>query len=197
MKKEPVFIFGAGGHAVACIEVLEAEGKFRILGLVGRKEEVGRKVSGYSVVGTDKNLPALLKKTRNLVMAIGQIKTPAPRARLFLEALSLGAKFPVVRSPFSRISPRAVIGAGTIVMHGVVVQAGAVVGRNCILNSCCLVEHGVQIGDHCHVSTGAILNGDVVIGSGSFVGSGAVLQEGVRLKDDSLVPMGQMVRRPR
>lgn len=186
---------GAGGHAVACIDVLEAEGKRRILGLVGSREEVGRKICGYSVIGTDSDLPALLKQAESLVMGIGQIKTPAPRKKLFLKALSLGAKFPVILSPISRVSPRAIIYSGTIVMHGAIVQPGALVGKNCILNSRCLLEHGVQIEDHCHISTGSILNGDVRVGEGSFVGSGAVVQEGAVIRANSLVPMGAVVKR--
>lgn len=181
---------------MACIGVLEAEGEHRILGLVGKPGEVGKKLSGYKVIGTDQDLPRLLKKCRHVLVAIGQIKTPVPRQKAYEKAGSLGARFPVIRSPFSQISPRAVFGEGTIVMPGAIVQPGAKVGKNCILNSRCLLEHGVQIGDHCHISTGAILNGDVVVGPGSFVGSGAIVQEGTVIGAKSVIPMGTLVKRP-
>lgn len=192
--KSPILILGAGGHALACIGLLEVEGKHRILGLVGKPGEVGKSLLGYKVIGTDKDLPRLLKKCRDVLVAIGQIKTPVLRQTAYQRADSLGASFPVILSPFSHVSPRASLGEGTIVMPGGIVQAGVVVGRNCILNSQCLLEHGVRVGDHCHISTGAILNGDVKIGSGSFVGSGAVMQEGAVIRSNSLVPMGTIVR---
>lgn len=180
---------------MACIGVVEAEKRFQIIGLLGRKEEVGRRILGYPVLGTDEDLPDLVRKTSHVLIAIGQIKTPILRQKAFEKAGSLGARFPVVRSPFSHVSPSATLGDGTIVMPGVIVQPGVEVGRNCILNSRCLVEHGVNIGDHCHISTGAILNGDVRVGPGSFVGSGVVVQEGTVVKPRSLIPMGKIVRR--
>lgn len=195
MKKEPLLILGAGGHALACIDVVEAEGRHRILGLVGRPEEIGKKVSGYQVLGSDRELPILLRKCRKVLVAIGQIKTSVPRQHLFAQALAMGAIFPVVRSPFSQISPRSFLEAGTIVMHGVVIQSGVIVGKNCILNSQCLIEHDARIGDHCHISTKATLNGGVFVGSGSFVGSGAVVQEKTKLKKNSFVQMGELIRR--
>jgi len=195
MKKKPIMLIGAGGHAVTCIGVIEAGKRFQIAGLVGRKEEVGRKILGYPVLGTDEDLPSLVRKSPYILIAIGQIKTPILRQKAYEKAGSLGAKFPVIRSPFSRVSPKAILGDGTIVMPGVIVQPGVEVGKNCILNSRCLLEHGVNIGDHCHISTGAILNGDVRVGSGSFVGSGVVVQEGTVLKAKSLIPMGKIVKR--
>lgn len=180
---------------MACIGVLEAEGKHRILGLVGKPSEVGKSLLGYMVIGTDKDLPRLLTKCRDVLVGIGQIKTSVPRKAAYQMARSLGARFPVTLFPFAHVSSKASLGEGTIVMPGVIVQPGAVVGKNCILNSRCLLEHGVKIGDHCHISTGAILNGDVRVGAGSFVGSGVIVQEGAVIQANSLVPMGTIVRR--
>lgn len=195
VKKVPIWVLGAGGHALACLDVLESGKKHRILGLVGFPGEVGKKVAGYPVLATDRDLPTLIKQCRNVLVAVGQIKSPLSRQRLFNQARFLGAQFPLICSPWARVSSRADLGEGTVVMPGAVVQPWAVVGKNCILNSQCLVEHGAKIGDHCHISTGAILNGDVTLGSGSFVGSGAVVQEGVRLAQNTVVPMGKVCRR--
>ena len=156
MKKSPILLIGAGGHAAACIGVLEAERKYHIVGLVGKPGEVGKKLFGHKVVGDEWALPCLLKSCRNVLVAIGQIKTPANRQKVYKKAKTLGAKFPVIHSPFSQVSPQATLGEGTIVMPGAIVQPGVTVGRNCILNSRCLLEHGVKIGDHCHISTGEI-----------------------------------------
>jgi len=180
---------------LACIGVLESEGRHRIVGLVGKPGEVGKRILGHRVIATDRDLPAWLKSCRNVLVATGQIKTPIPRQRAYEEARALGASFPVIRSPFSCVSSKAVLGDGTIVMPGAIVQPGVEVGKNCILNSRCLLEHGVKIGDHCHISTGVILNGDAVLGPRSFVGSGSVVQEGAVIKANSLVPMGTTVRR--
>jgi len=194
-KRPPLLLIGAGGHAVACIGVVEAEKRFQIAGLVGRKEEVGRRILGYPVLGTDEDLPGLVRKTPHVLIAIGQIKNAQPRVLAHARASRAGATFPVICSPHALVSPHAVLKEGTVVMHGAVLQPGAKIGKTCILNSLCLIEHDAVVGDHCHISTGAILNGDVKVGAGSFVGSGAILREGIRLKAGSVIPMGAMVRR--
>lgn len=197
MKKPPILLIGAGGHALACIGVVEAEGRFCIAGMVGRGGERGSARLGYPVLGTDADLETLLKKIPRVLIAIGQISSPAIRMRAYARAARAGAVFPVVQSPGSIVSRHATLGPGTIVMPGSVVQSGARIGINCILNSQSLIEHGTTVGDHSHISTGAILNGDCQIGRGSFVGSGAILQEGVRLKAGTVVPMGAVIRRRR
>lgn len=195
MKKNPLLILGAGGHAIACIDVIEAEGKYQVRGILGVSGEEGKDILGYRILGTDEALPQLLRDCPSVLIAVGQIKTASLRKSLFEKARGLGAKFPVIRSPVARISPYAVLGEGTIVMHGTTVQPGVRVGENCILNSHCLLEHGVSIGNHCHVSTGAILNGEARIGHGCFIGSRAVLQDRAVVPDGGLVPMGEIVRR--
>ena len=40
MTKPSVILIGAGGHAHACIEVIEQHGQYQIAGLVGMQEEV-------------------------------------------------------------------------------------------------------------------------------------------------------------
>jgi sugar O-acyltransferase (sialic acid O-acetyltransferase NeuD family) len=188
-----IVLFGAGGHARACIDVLEREGRYQIVGLVAGTPDDAEAVLGYPVIGTDADADALRSRAAHALVAIGQIRTAEPRQRLFELLKRCGYDLPAVVSPGAWVSPRARIGAGTIVMHGVVVNAGAEVGMNCILNNQALIEHDAVVGDHCHVSTGAILNGGARAGSGTFVGSGAVVREGVSLGERCLIGMGQMV----
>jgi sugar O-acyltransferase (sialic acid O-acetyltransferase NeuD family) len=195
MSRADLLLIGAGGHALSCIDVLLLEDRHRIVGLVGRPDEVGRLVGGIPVIGDDDALPGLLRKIGRALVTVGQIESPAARRRLFRVLEESGALAPVVVSPRAHVSPLAGVGAGTIVMHDAVVNAGAQIGRNCIVNTRALVEHGTVVGDHCHIATGAILNGDARLGEGSFVGSGAVVRNGVELGPGSFVRMGERVTR--
>ena len=47
MKKIDLLLIGAGGHADACIDVIESIGEFNIVGLVGLPSEIGSKKLGY------------------------------------------------------------------------------------------------------------------------------------------------------
>jgi sugar O-acyltransferase (sialic acid O-acetyltransferase NeuD family) len=194
MSKPNILLLGAGGHAHACIDVIEQHDQFRIAGLVGMPGEVGTKHLGYTVVATDKELPQLSKEYQYTFITVGQIQSAESRIRLYQLGTELGFNFPLIISPSAHVSRHATIGAGTIVMHGAIVNAGAKVGINCIINSHALVEHDAIVEEYCHISTGAILNGDVKIGAGSFVGSGSIIKEGVVLGKGCTIGMGLSVR---
>lgn len=194
MSKPDLILIGAGGHAHACIDVIEQHGQYRIAGLVGRPEEMHARHFGYSVIATDCDLPELAKEYQYAFIAVGQIRSPDSRIRLYQQATELGFQLPTIIAPAAYVSRHAAIGAGTVVMHHAIVNAGARVGNNCIINTRALLEHDATVEDHCHLSTGTILNGDVRIGAGSFVGSGSIIKEGVALGKGSVVGMGLSVR---
>lgn len=194
MKDPGMILIGAGGHARACIDVIEQQGLFRIAGLIGRVDEMHARHLGYEVIGTDDDLARLAAQYRYALVAMGQIGTPEHRMRLYRQAVALGFEMPAVIASSAHVSRHAQVGAGSIVMHGAIVNAGARVGNNCIINSCALVEHDAAVGDDCHIATGAILNGDVQVGAGSFVGSASVIKQGVTLGQRCLVGMGLVVR---
>lgn len=195
MRKPKIILIGAGGHAHACIDVIERHGQYQIAGLVGMPEEMHTQHFGYTVIATDKDLLELVKAYQYALITLGQIKTPDHRIRLHQQATTLGFNLPAIIAPSAHVSRHAAIGAGTIVMHGAIVNAGATVGNNCIINTRALIEHDATVEDHCHISTGAILNGNVSIGAGCFVGSGSVIKESVTLGKHCVVGMGLSVRR--
>lgn len=194
MSKHNLILIGAGGHAHACIEVIEQCDQFNIVGLVGMPEEMDTQHLGYSVIATDDDLQKLANEYQYAIVSVGQIQSPEARIRLYHRAVELGFKMPTIVAPSALVSHHATIGAGTIVMSGALINAGASVGVNCIINTHSLIEHDTSVGNYCHISTGAILNGNVKIGIGCFVGSGTVIKEGVSIGDESIVGMGLTVR---
>ncbi len=193
MSDTEIVLIGAGGHARACIDVIEQAGQFSVAALVGMPDQVGSRVLGYPVVGTDADLGSLRTRYTHALVVVGQIKTPQPRIRLFELLQEHGYTLPVIVSPHAHVSRHALLAAGTIVMHGAVVNASAVVGRNCILNSQSLVEHDAVIGDHCHIATAAAINSGVRIEAASFVGSNSCVRQGIRIGERCVIGMGQRV----
>ena len=194
MNNPSLILIGTGGHAQACIDVIEQHGHYQIAGLVGMPGERHNRHLGYNVIATDEDLPQLAKEIQYACIAVGQINLPDSRIRLYQLAIELGFQLPAIVAPTAYVSRHAAIGAGTIVMHGAIINADAKVGNNCIINTRALIEHGATVEDNCHISTGTILNGDVNIGAGSFVGSGSVVKEGVTLGKGCVVGMGLSVR---
>ena len=194
MSKPKIILIGAGGHAHACIDVIEQHDQYQIAGLVGMAEEMHTHHLGYRVIAADDDLPELAKKYQYALITVGQILSPDRRIRLYQQATELGLQLPVIIAPSAHVSRHATIGSGTIVMHGAIVNAAAKVGDNCIINTRALIEHDAMVEDHCHISTGAILNGRVNVGTGSFIGSACVIKDGVSIGKDCVVGMGLSVR---
>jgi sugar O-acyltransferase (sialic acid O-acetyltransferase NeuD family) len=195
MGKPSLILVGAGGHAHACIDVIEQHGHYQIAGIVGMPEQLHSRHLGYAVIAADDNLSQLSGPHPFAVITVGQIQSPGSRIRLYEMVARIGFQLPSIVAPTAYVSRHATIGAGTVVMHGAIINAAAKVGSNCIINTRALVEHDATVEDHCHISTGAILNGDARVGAGSFVGSGSVIKEGVSIGQNCVVGMGLTVRR--
>ena len=189
-----LILLGAGGHARACIDVIEQQGQYQIVGLIGLPEEINKQHLGYQVIAADDSLAQFAKRTPYALITAGQINTAKLRMRLYQKAIQCGFQLPAIIAPTAHVSIHASIGAGSIVMHGAIINAGAKVGQSCIINNRVLLEHDTTVEDHCHISTGAILNGGVRVGSGSFIGSGCVVKEGLSIGKDCLVGLGLTVR---
>ena len=193
MKK--IILIGTGGHSKSCIDVIEQQDKYKIIGIVDKNKTKKKKFVNYPMLGMDKDLKKIKKKCSNAFIAIGQIKNLFLRENLFKNLIFLGFDLPIIFSPYSYVSKKVKIKSGSIVMHKALINSYADVGLNCIINSRSLIEHGVKIGNHTHISTGAILNGDCKIGNNSFIGSGTIIKEGVRIGNRCVVGMGQVIKR--
>lgn len=190
---ENIVLVGGGGHCASCIDVIEQEGKFQIAGIVDMPDKAGGSLLGYQIIGSDDDLPKLVKAYQYFLITLGQIKSPQYRVTLYEKLLKLGAQLPTIISPRAYISRHANVGAGTIVMHNALINAGATVGSNCIINSRALIEHDATIDDHCHISTGAIINGGTQVAEGTFFGSGSVSRDNIRIGSYTLVGGGVSV----
>lgn len=190
---KPLLLIGGGGHCRSCIEVIESSHQYVVAGVVDHDAQLGGTVLSYPRLGIDDDLPQLLKKFPAALITLGQIKSAESRIRLFEHLKTLGAELPCVISSHAHVSRHALVAPGSVVMHGVIVNASASVGENCIINSQALIEHDSVVEAHCHISTGAKLNGDVHVESGCFIGSGAIVREGVRIGAHSLIQAGSVV----
>ena len=190
---DKIILIGAGGHARSCIDVIESHNKYEIMGLVD-KDKKSSYENLYPVIGTDLDLEKLRKDCDKALIAIGQIKSPINRIKLYEKLKGLNFILPSIVSPKAYVSKRAEIGEGTIVMHGSVINANVKVGNNCIVNNKALIEHDSLVGDNCHIATGAIINGNVSIGSGTFIGSGSVIIQNISIGNNSVVGAGLVAK---
>jgi len=183
MKK--IILIGAGGHCKSCIDVIEKEKKFKIIGIIDNKKK-GFFLK-YKILGKDNCLKKYYKKTYYILISVGQIKNFQVRENLFKKIKKIKFKFATVVSPMSYVSKHALIDEGSIIMHGSIINAGARIGKNCIINTKSLIEHDVTIGDHCHISTETTINGGVLIKKRTFIGSRSIIKNNISIGEGSIV----------
>ena len=193
MKKPTIILIGGGGHCKSCIDVIEQENNFTIAGIVDVKEKVGQQILGYPIIGEDNDLKELVNQYDYFLITLGQIKSAKLRISLFNKIKGYGAKLPIIISPLAYVSKHAIIGEGSIIMHGAIINASSSIGSNCIINTKSLIEHDVSVDDHCHISTGSIINGNCKIEIGVFIGSNSIVNQGISIVRNGIIGSGTVV----
>lgn len=194
---EQIFVFAAGGHTKYTIDIIEQEGKYKVAGVVANNVAKGELFAAYPVLGTFDELPELGKKMGidKGVVAIGDNFSRRKVAGILVE------KYPEL-SYVSAIHPSAVIGknttigAGTVIMAGVIVNNDCTVGEHVFLATKASLDHDSQIGDYSSLSPGVTTGGNVSIGTMVAIGLGANVLHGMTIGDYSVIGSGSLVTKP-
>ncbi len=192
MMKEKIVLIGGGGHCHSVIDVIEQENKYEIIGIIDIKENIGKKILDYEVIGCDDNLETIFLSCKNAIITIGQIKTNHLRVKLFKKLKKIGFNLPVIISPMAYVSKHSILDEGTIIMHHVLVNSNVKIGKNCIINTKALIEHDCIIGDNCHISTASVINGGVTVKDNTFIGSNSICVQGIEIS--GFVKAGSLVK---
>jgi len=187
-------LLGGGGHCKSCIDVIEQEKKYEIIGVLDREKLVGQTILDYTFIGTDDDIQKYVEAGCSFLITVGQIKSSDIRYKLAIILKENNAKLATVISPRAYVSSYAKIAEGTIVMHDVLINASASIGKHCIINTKALIEHDVSVEDFCHISTAAVINGGVKVQSGTFFGSNAVSKEYVSTQKDDFIKAGSIYK---
>jgi sugar O-acyltransferase (sialic acid O-acetyltransferase NeuD family) len=189
--KNAIVIIGAGGHAKTCIEIIQQNNEYEIIGIVDNKLSPGTEIHNIKVIGDN----SVLKKLRNdgvfyAVNGVGSVNNPSVRKKIFHMLKDLGFKIPNLVHSSCVIEPSVKIGEGNQFFMGSTVGTDTVIGDNCIVNSGSIVSHDCILKNHCHISPGAILAGSVEIGDNSLIGMGATIYIGKIIGKDVVIYNG-------
>lgn len=193
MEKKQLVLIGGGGHCKSVIEAAESAG-YTIHAILDIPENLGKTVLKYTVTGTDADIPEYVSQGE-FIVTVGHIKDPALRIKLHERIKEAGGRLATLVASTAYVSPYAVVGEGTVVMHRGMVNAGARIGAGCIINTFANIEHDAAIGDYCHISTGAMVNGDCEVGDGVFLGSQSVMVNGISICAGCVIGAGSLVRK--
>lgn len=192
-----IVIIGSSGHAKVVIDILQQEGRSRIVGLLDRFRNIGEKTLGYPILGKEDDLPDLINShaIEGAIVAIGDNSV---RSKVAARIKEVSPSLPFVSAvhPTASIATEVSIGEGTVVMAGASINPCASVGRFCILNTNCTLEHDSVLGDFASLAPGATTGGDCRIGQYSAIGIGAILIHGMHIGEHTVIGAGSLVTKP-
>lgn len=205
-ESKAVIVFGGGGHGKAVIDLLQAVGGYRLIGVVDDGLEAGGQVLGVPVLGGGEATLGPLGEAgcKLAVNAVGGIGAMSSRIAIFERLEQAGFDFPTLVHPSAVVESSAKLAAGVQVFPQAYVGSAARVGRGCILNTSTIVSHDCELAEYANLSPGAILAGGVRVGEGVLIGMGTTVNLNVRIgararignsavvKED--VPAGAIVR---
>ncbi len=189
-----IVIVGSSGHAKVVIDIVRQEGKYNIVGLLDRFRSVGDHTMGCPILGKEEDLPHLIQAhdLTGVIVAIGDNFVRA-KVSAGIQEICPQLAFLSAVHPSASIASDVTLGAGTVVMAGVVVNPCASIGRFCILNTHCSLDHDSTLADFASLAPGVTTGGNCQIGPYSAIGIGAVLVHGIRIGAHSVLGAGATV----
>lgn len=185
-----IAIIGAGCQGLVVSDIIDemkkSDKSICVIGFIDDGEmNIGKKVGNYKIIGRIKDLSKL--KADRVIVAIGDNKTRNEIVR------KIKTRYFTAIHPSAVISKSAQVLEGSMVLGGVVVNAGARIGKHVILNTGCTVDHHNVINDFVHVAPGVHLGGNVKIGNGVLVGIGATVINNITIGKWTVIGAGSVV----
>lgn len=193
---ENIIILGAGGHAKVIIDIIEQIQTLNISGIIDPHLAKGKTFMGYPALGKDADLPQLISKYQisGAIVAIGDNSS---RQKVVETARQLcpNLKFVTAIHPTATLAADVILGEGTVVMAGCVINPGVRVGSFCIVNTLSSVDHDCKLADYASLGPRATLGGECTLGESSMIGLGALLFHGVSVGAHTVIGGGSLVNK--
>ena len=171
-----IIIYGGGGHAKSLIDLIRAEGKYAIVGILDDGVPAGSQVMGVPVLGGGELLAVLRQKgVDRAVNAVGGIGSIAPRLAVYEKLKEAGFTCPTVVHPRAYVEQSSKIGEGGQIFFNAYVGSEVEIGYGCIINTGAILSHDCLLGNYVNISPGAILAGAVTVKDCALVGMGVTI----------------------
>jgi sugar O-acyltransferase (sialic acid O-acetyltransferase NeuD family) len=189
-----ILLVGARGHAKVIIDIIEAVGVHRVVGLLDLDTPVGATVLGYPLLGRPSDIAEVAHRT-GATHAVAAIGDNVARARVtaHLRAAVPSLDLPTVIHPTAVIGRDVRLGAGTVVMAGAIINPCCTLGEGCVVNTGARLDHDCTLGDFASLAPGVVTGGDCHLGDGASVGIGATIVQQVRIGEGAMIGAGATV----
>ncbi|MFT6842577.1 MAG: sugar O-acyltransferase (sialic acid O-acetyltransferase NeuD family) [Psychroserpens sp.] len=193
MKKN-ILIMGSSGYAKVIIDIIEKQRKYSISGLIDTFVDIGEETFGYKVLGSEDDIPELIlsKKIFGLILAIGDNYI---REEIYkkIKKIAPTLEFITAIHPSAIIGKDVVIGNGSAIMGGVIINPSCEISSHCIINTNASVDHDSKIGEFSSLAPNSCTGGNVVLNEGVVIGIGATILHGIKIGKYSVIGASALV----
>lgn len=182
-------ILGASGHGKVLADIAELTGWEEIVFFDDAWPE--KKNNGaWQVIGDTQKLLDNLKGYEGVIVAIGNNKI---RQKKLQELTTAGAEIITLIHPSATVSKYTLIGLGSVVVAGAVINPDCNIGSGVIINTCSSVGHDCTLRDAVHICPGARLAGGSEVNDRAWIGVGSSVRQLIRIGSDAIVGAGAAV----
>ncbi|MFD9700622.1 acetyltransferase [Lentzea sp. NPDC059081] len=192
MTATPLLLIGAGGLArevLAAVRLLP-----EVWNPVGALDDSaalhGTLLDGVPVLGGLDSLGD--HQDAAVVACIANARRPLSRSGLVSRLGLPDERWATIVHP-AAVTSGASLGAGTVLLAGVVITTPLSVGRHVVAMPHVLITHDDEVSDGVTFAGRASLGGGVFVGESAYLGQGAMVREGVKIGAGAVVGMGAVV----
>ncbi len=188
----PVFLVAAGGLAREVLAGARMHGLLDVRGFLDESPQLrGREVDGVPVLG-GLEVAAREPRTQVVVCAGRGAAREAIVERLAAAGVTAD-RYATYVDPSVRVPDGSSIGAGSVLLAGVVLTTAVRIGRHVVVMPQATFTHDDVVEDFATVAAGVSLGGGVRIGRAAYLGMNASVREGVRVGARVTIGMGAAV----
>jgi len=188
-----IVVICGGGHAKVIISILKKLREYEIIGYTDKSDKGN--ILNVPYLGNDEILVELIreKKCTSAAIGLGSVTISEQRKKIMSYLESINYSMPSIMSPHAVVNEDVIVGKGTVVLDGAVINSGSRIGECVIINTNSSVDHDCVIDDYVHVAPGATLSGLVRIGRNTIIGTGASIIHNVSICENCYIGAGSTV----
>jgi sugar O-acyltransferase (sialic acid O-acetyltransferase NeuD family) len=191
-----VVVYGGGGHAKAVIELIEAQGKYSVAGILDDSLPLGSLLLGKPVLGGGDTLARLKEQgIGQVVNAVGGISDIRPRLAIYGRIQAAGLTVPDVIHPRAWVEKSAQLQGGAQILCNTYVGSDNRIGFGCLMNVGVILSHDCVLGDYVNLSPGATLAGNVQVGARTRIGMGVTINLGIHIGCDVRIGNSAVIKK--
>jgi sugar O-acyltransferase (sialic acid O-acetyltransferase NeuD family) len=185
MKK--IIIFGSGDYSEVVLKIIIESKSYDLIGYIDIENKNTKNLQKLKYLGKiEENVSLLNNSDIHGIVAIGCNYT---RKKVVDEIHKINNKFvwEILKHPSANICDSSSVGAGSVIVAGVVINGRNKIGSHCLINTNSSLNHDNILDDFSSTGPGVNTGGNVLIGKYCYIGIGTSIKHNIRIGNNTII----------